>query len=135
MSTHHKHKITQWDLFTHKKDHDSYGIVNILIVVFMDQTRSSSCIKFIEKFSTEVNLFSTIYFTVFYMQKHIKRSSSQMKQYFGRLMSKVNFMENNQIIIVTHNQKFSAYAAMNKLLIKNGLKALISKGNSSMLKC
>lgn len=45
-------------------------------------------------------------------------------------MSKVNFLENNQIIIVTHNKKFSAYAAMNKLLIKNGLKALISNGNS-----
>ena len=50
-------------------------------------------------------------------------------------MSKVNFLENNQIIIVSNNQKFSAHAAMNELLIKNGLKALISKGNSSMLKC
>lgn len=48
-------------------------------------------------------------------------------------MLKVNFLDNNQILIVSLNQKYSAQVTMSKILINNGLKAPISNGSSSML--
>ena len=44
-----------------------------------------------------------------------------MELYFGKLMSKVCLLENNEIINTSRIQKFSTSVTMNKPLVHNGL--------------
>ena len=59
--------------------------------------------------------------------EHTSLIKIQMKQFYGKLMSKVHCFKNNQIIITSHIMKFSACLSINKFLTDNGH---ISTGHS-----
>lgn len=52
---------------------------------------------------------------------YLKHASEMRNAKIRRFTSRVNFVENNQIIIASSIQKFSTHVTVNKLSANNGL--------------